>query len=67
MKEEIGADLTQEWLENPFARYFGTDIQRWTEKRNCIGVTKVNHVSSRWSNILRLALLCSNLGPFELS
>jgi hypothetical protein len=28
MKEEIGADLTQEWLENPFARYFGTDIQR---------------------------------------
>jgi hypothetical protein len=28
MKEEVGADLTQEWLEDPFARYFGTDIQR---------------------------------------
>ena len=28
MKEEIGADLTQEWLEDPSARYFGTDIQR---------------------------------------
>ena len=28
MREEIGTDLTQEWLEDQPARYFGTDIQR---------------------------------------